>query len=72
MELYPLEQWRDVIALDGARYDWQAILDRYEVDTLLLQRDRHQALIDAVAASPGWERSYEDEQAVILVRRERP
>lgn len=69
IELYPPEQWSDYIALSQARYDWQAILDRYGIDTLLLQREAQQPLIEAATASPDWQRCYEDEQAMIFQRR---
>ena len=72
IELYPATQWGDYLALSVARYDWQAILERYEVDTLLLQRDEQEWLINAAMADPGWERRYEDEQAVIFQRRGGP
>jgi uncharacterized protein YhhL (DUF1145 family) len=66
--LYPAEQWAELLALDWARYDWEAILDRYGVNTLFLQRQRQQLLIDAARASPHWVQVYEDGQAVILER----
>ena len=72
MELYPPAQWSDYIALSQARYDWEAILKRYGVDILLLQRETQQPLIEAATAAPGWERCYQDEQAVIFQRREGP
>ncbi|MDH7485251.1 MAG: hypothetical protein QHJ81_03125 [Anaerolineae bacterium] len=68
IELYPPAQWDDYIALSQARYDWLAILDRYGIDTLLLQRESQQPLIEAATASPDWERCYEDEQTVIFQR----
>ena len=68
IELYPEEQWRDYLALTGARYDWQAILDRYGVDTLLLHREKQEHLIEAATAATGWERIYEDQQMVIIER----
>lgn len=68
IELYPEAQWMDYLALSRARYDWQAILDQYGIDTLLLHRDRQKALIDAATAAPGWQRRYEDDEAVILRR----
>ena len=55
-------------ALGGARYDWQALLDRYGIDTLLLRREGQERLIEAATAAPEWERRYEDDQAVILER----
>lgn len=68
IELYPPAQWDDYIALSQARYDWSAILERYRIDTLLLQRESQQPLIEAATASPDWERYYEDEQAMIFQR----
>jgi len=68
IELYPPTQWDDYFALSRARYDWEAILERYGIDTLLLQREAQQPLIEAASAAPGWERCYEDEQAVIFQR----
>jgi hypothetical protein len=72
LELYPVEQWRDYIALFQVRYDWQEILQRYGVDTLLLERGTHQTLIDAATAAPDWQRTYQDEQAVIFEFRGEP
>jgi len=72
IELYPVAQWKDLLAASGARYDWQGILDRYDVDTLLLERQWQGPLIEAASASPIWARLYEDEQAVIFQRRGAP
>ena len=68
IELYPEEHWRDYLAVSGARYDWQAILERHGVDTLLLHREKQEHLIEAATAASGWERGYEDEQMVIIER----
>jgi hypothetical protein len=72
IELYPVEQWLDYIDIFQARYDWQEILERYEVDSLLLERATQQALIEAATAAPQWQRIYQDEQAMIFARREEP
>ena len=66
IELYPEAQWRDYLALSQARYDWEDILGRYEVDTLLLQRETQKALIEAATASSNWELRYQDERSVIF------
>jgi hypothetical protein len=71
-ELYPEEQWMDFLALLQARYDWQAILDGYGIDTLLLPRERLERLVEAATAAPEWERVYEDDQALIFERAEGP
>ena len=72
IELYPPTQWADYVALSAGRYDWQEILDRYGIDTLLLDRDKQGRLIEAAGASPSWARVYEDAQAVVLQRRGAP
>jgi len=69
IELYPAAQWTDYIALSQARYDWEAILERYGIDTLLLQREAQEPLIEAATLSPGWKVCYEDGQSVIFQRR---
>jgi len=69
-ELYPQEQWQDYLGLWRARYDWEEILARYEVDTLLLDKEDMESLLAAATASPLWEQVYEDETTVILVRQE--
>ena len=68
IELYPNEQWDDYVALFQARYDWEAILERYGADTLLLERQKASPLIAAAAASPSWRELYGDDQAVIYQR----
>jgi hypothetical protein len=71
-ELYPPEQWYDYLAVLSARYDWQQILDRYGVDTLLLERATMGPLIDAAQAAPRWHRAYEDDLAVVFRLGEEP
>ncbi len=68
IELYPLEQWEDYLNASAGRYDWEAILERYRIDTLLLDRRAQGPLISAARASPYWRVTYEDEQSVILER----
>jgi hypothetical protein len=71
-ELYPPEHWDDYLAVLMARYDWQEILDRHGVDTLLLERPSQEVLIEAATASPAWVQDYQDEITVIFLRREQP
>ncbi len=71
IELYPAQQWLDYLAVLQARYNWQAILDRYGVDTLLLERSSAGPLIKAAEASPTWELAYSDGQSLVF-RKVRP
>jgi hypothetical protein len=72
IELYPAEQWNDYLALLQARYNWEEILESYEVDTLVLDRVSLGALIGAATAAEDWQLIYEDEQAMIFARQGEP
>ncbi len=69
IELYPEQLWKDYLAITYVRYDWEARLAAWEIDTLMLDRAGQPLLIQAAAASPDWERRYEDETTVIFCRR---
>jgi hypothetical protein len=66
VELYPPEQWADYIAVSQARYDWEAILDRYGVDTLIVDRVTQQPLVEGAAADEDWTTLYEDERTLVF------
>jgi hypothetical protein len=75
IELYPPDQWDDYLAISMARYDWQERLEAYRVNTLLLDKERQPALVEALAREDGdpdakdaWRIVYEDDSAVILRR----
>jgi len=68
IELYPEEHWRHYLAVSYARHDWETILDRHTIDTLLLERQSQGLLIESASAAPAWERSYEDQRAVVFQR----
>ena len=68
VEAHPPAVWDDYLALSSVRADWQAILDRYDVTCLLLQKTSQQRLATTAEASGQWQRVYEDDVAVILVR----
>jgi len=67
IELYPLEQWEDYLALSGG-YNVAELLARYRIDGLLLSQDEQEALIVAARRLPGWELRYEDAQSAYFVR----
>ena len=48
-----------------ASYDWQAILDKYDVRLLLLDQKVDVQLINAVATTSDWHEVYRDEYSVI-------
>ena len=70
IDLYTPSQWSDYLAVTNARYDWKEILERHRIDTLFLDREAQVLLIAAASRDSVWERRYEDERSVILLRRD--
>ncbi len=68
VELYPSEQWADYLAVMRARYDWEEVLARYDVNALLLARGNDRILLQAVQRSSMWTAVYEDEYDVLFRR----
>ena len=70
--LVPRDVWRDYMAVSDVAPGWEEILDRYRVETLLLDKDGRKGLISHLEAGARWEQTYEDEIAVIFARRPGP
>jgi hypothetical protein len=68
VEVRPESVWRDYFAVLGANARWQAILDSYAVDDVLLERAAFPDLVREMAASPRWREAYHDDLAVLYVR----
>jgi hypothetical protein len=66
--LVPTEVWRDYLTVSDVSPGWQDILDRYRVETILIDKEGRQALISHLRADRRWQRNYDDEIAVIFMR----
>jgi hypothetical protein len=70
IEIYPNEVWADYSAVTRGRADWEQILDRYEVDALLLDAEYHADLLPQVERpSSGWQETFRAGPAVLFQRR---
>jgi len=70
VELYPLDLWLDYAAISAARYDYTELLNRYHIETLMIDRVSQAPLVAAVTREhSGWQRLYDDGRTVILRRR---
>jgi hypothetical protein len=67
IELYPYDQWIDYINL-GRANNVDELLHKYDIDGLLLSKERQAPLIEAVRRKPGWALRYEDERSVYFTR----
>jgi hypothetical protein len=67
IELYPIEQWRDYINL-GQGNNVAALLQKYDIDGLLLDAERQKPLIEAARRDGGWVERYKDAHTVYFTR----
>jgi len=71
IELFPEELWGEYDTISDGRDDWLGVLDRWDVDVLLLSRNQQEGLIDVIGRDgvpPGWTVVREDANGVLLVR----
>ena len=68
LELYPASIWYDYLALGYARHDWESLLAKYHVDTLVLDKEALRDLAAVASTSPGWTRVYEDDVTIVYRR----
>jgi hypothetical protein len=68
IEIFPDDVWNEYSAITRGRADWEEILDRYEVDTLLLDSSYHTDLLPQVEHSPDWKWAGASGKAVLYLR----
>jgi hypothetical protein len=72
IEIFPDGVWDQYAAVTKGRADWEAILDGYHVDCLVLDSSYHTDLLPQVERSPDWEKTFQAGKAVVFVRRPGP
>jgi hypothetical protein len=68
IELIPVSAWHDYVAVSEAQPSWEAILDRWQVDALVLSNGDQPTLVAAVEGSAGWRVVHRDADGVVAVR----
>ena len=68
--LVPPEVWKDYLRIAHAGANWGDRLDRYGINTVMVDKPRRKNLIGKLKETDDWKVAYEDRQAAILVRRE--
>ena len=68
VELFPLQQWQDYVAITEAR-DYNTLLAKYGVTHVMLDHKLQPALSKAMENDQAWQRVYNDEQTAIYERR---
>lgn len=68
IELIPASAWGDYVSVSEAQSGWGAILDRWQVDALVLARGDQAGLVAAVDSSAAWRVAYRDADGLVAVR----
>lgn len=68
--LIPQGVWRDYIEVIGVGHDWPQRLERQQVRTLVLDKQRQAGLITALTDHPLWNRNYSDDLAEVWSRKQ--
>ena len=70
VHLVPTEVWQDYRNTIRGGSGWQSVLDRYGVNTIVLDLPTRQELSDELLDHPDWFRSYQDRNSVVFRRAE--
>ena len=68
MEDFPVHQFEDYQSISNAQYNWQELLEEYEINLLMTSRARQPTLINAAYKSQNWSAIYSDVRTIIYIR----
>ena len=66
----PREVWSDYLTMINGNLEWDSLLDRYGVNLIVLDDERHHLLIHHLGQSETWQRTYADSVGAVFVRRQ--
>lgn len=67
--LIPADVWRHYNQVIRVQSDWQGILDKYGVTTLILDREERQVLLARLKDNRDWQKVFEDDVSAIYTRK---
>lgn len=70
MHLAPPEIWRDYMAVLNGNASWEDTLDRYDVNTIVVDKPERRALIYRIREDDSWKRVFEDDRTVMFERKQ--
>ena len=68
MELFPQATWDEYLDIVDVDPTWEATLDDWQIDTVVVAAGHHPELVEALEADPGWSRAYADGDGTVFVR----
>jgi hypothetical protein len=72
IELFPTDVWRDYFTVTNGQDGWQAVLDRWDVDVLLVHRGQSEGLESVIGRDPGWRQVIDTEAGKVYARSDIP
>ena len=68
IEIFPSSVWNDYNEIHVAGSRWQQVLDAWNVQAVVVDRDDFSGLLAAMRSSPMWTAVYEDRDGVLFLR----
>jgi hypothetical protein len=69
VEIFPPGVWSDYGAIVDVEDDWTQVVDRWNIDTIVLARGHHPELEAVLRDDPAWSLAYEDSNGFVFTRR---
>ena len=70
IHLVPRQVWQDYSQVYQAGHGWQRILERYRVNTVVIDKERQETLAGAMRRMDDWQVAFEDDQSLVVVRQQ--
>ncbi len=71
IHVVPRQVWRDYVRIYGGANNIDYALKRYKVDTVILDKSQQEDLRRSLRDSEDWQKTFEDDQAIVYLRRVR-
>jgi len=68
IHLVPRQVWRDYMSVLMAQADWRLMLDKYAINTVVLDKAQQENLISLLRRQQNWRVAFNDEQALVFTR----
>jgi hypothetical protein len=68
LHLTPRRVWRDYLTIGRGQAGWEQLLDKYNVQTLVVHNKLQTPLVRALRRSANWKKVYEDSLGMVLQR----
>jgi hypothetical protein len=69
IEIFPTSVWNDYNEMHVAGSRWQQVLDRWNVQAVVVDRDDFSSLLAAMRVSPAWTVASEDRDGALFIRK---